>query len=152
MRFSRRTLLDGALGASLAALGAVIAYPIVRFLTPPEERGEAASQVDAGTVDDPDFRAKGYKIVRLGSQPVIVVRVAEDEFRAFSATCTHLDCIVTYRARERLIWCNCHDGRFDLQGAVVGGPPPEPLARYAVHLVRTGTSGVASVLVSRERS
>ena len=152
MRFSRRRLLDGALGAALAALGAVTVYPILRFLTPPKERGEAADQVDAGRADDPVFRQKGYKIVRLGSQPVIVIRVAENEFRAFSATCTHLDCIVTYRPRERLIWCNCHDGRFDLQGAVAGGPPPEPLDAYAVHLVREGRSGVASVLVSRQRA
>lgn len=152
MRFSRRRLLDGALGTALAALGAAIAYPILRFLTPPQEKSEATGQVEAGPVDDPAFREQGYKIVRLGSQPVIVIRVGEEEFRAFSASCTHLDCIVTYRARERLIWCNCHDGRFDLQGAVVGGPPPEPLAPYAVHVVKESRDDPGSVVVARKRS
>jgi Rieske Fe-S protein len=39
---------------------------------------------------------------------------------------------VRYVARDALIWCACHNGRFDLEGRVLAGPPPRPLARHSV--------------------
>ena len=63
-----------------------------------------------------------------------VIRVAESDYRAFSAVCTHLDCIVDFRKDKDLIWCWCHDGIYDLTGKNIGGPPPRPLAPYRVNL------------------
>jgi cytochrome b6-f complex iron-sulfur subunit len=131
----RRRLLGWFLGTSFGALLAAIAYPVVRFLNPPEEEAAATNEADAGGVGDPEFLEKGYRIVRFGSEPVIVLKVSDTEFHAFSAVCTHLACIVEYDRSRRQILCNCHNGQFDLQGQVVGGPPPRPLARFAVHLV-----------------
>jgi cytochrome b6-f complex iron-sulfur subunit len=51
---------------------------------------------------------------------------------ALSAVCTHVRCILTYNREHRSIVCPCHDGRFDLSGNVVSGPPPRPLTRYDV--------------------
>jgi cytochrome b6-f complex iron-sulfur subunit len=144
----RRRLINWFLGTSLGALVASIVYPVVRFLDPPELETAATNEVDAGTANDPEFVAKGYKIVRFGSEPVIVVRVSETDFRAFSAVCTHLACIVEYRKANQMIGCNCHNAQFDLQGQVVGGPPPKPLPPLNVHLV-AGAGGSQQVIVSR---
>jgi Rieske Fe-S protein len=46
--------------------------------------------------------------------------------------CTHLDCIVQYREDIGHIWCACHNGHYDLNGANIQGPPPRPLSRYTV--------------------
>lgn len=67
----------------------------------------------------------GFKILRFGLEPVILIRVAEGDFRAFSVTCTHLACIVTYRPELKLNWCCCHDGIYYSNGKNIGGPPPE---------------------------
>lgn len=144
----RRRLLNWFLGTSFGALLASIVYPVARFLNPPEVETAATNEVDAGAANDPEFVAKGYKIVRFGSEPVIVVRVGETDFRAFSAVCTHLACIVEYLKANQIIHCNCHNAQFNLQGQVVGGPPPKPLPPFGVHVV-AGAEGSARVIVSR---
>jgi cytochrome b6-f complex iron-sulfur subunit len=145
---SRRRLLTWFLGGSFGALVAAILYPVVRFLNPPEEESAAASEADAGAANDPEFLDKGYKIIRFGSEPVLVVRVSETEFRAFSAVCTHLACIVEYSRGRQQITCNCHNAQFNLQGEVVGGPPPRPLAPFGVHVVARAGSA-PRVIVTR---
>jgi len=131
----RRSFLNWLLGTSVGALFASAAYPVGRFLSPPEIPEATTRQVEAGRVNDAEFREKGFKIVRFGMEPVIVVRVADGLFRAFAATCTHLDCIVEYREDRNLLWCNCHNGQYDLDGQVVGGPPPHALESYAAHVI-----------------
>jgi Rieske Fe-S protein len=145
---SRRRVLSWFLGTSVGGLLAAVLYPVIRFVIPPEVPEATTNQVEAGQVSDPEFREQGYKIVRFGADPVIVVRADEGDFRAFSATCTHLDCIVEYQKEHARIWCNCHNGEYDLHGKNVGGPPPKPLESYRVHLIEQG-SGPATVVVSR---
>jgi cytochrome b6-f complex iron-sulfur subunit len=144
---SRRRFLNWLLGTSFGALLVSILYPVSRFLTPPTVATAITNETDAGPTDDPVFTEKGYKIVQFGSDPVIVVKAGEGDFRAFSAVCTHLACIVGYRSAQRTIWCNCHNGQFNLEGQVIGGPPPKPLAQYAVHLVTRGSK--TQVIVAR---
>jgi cytochrome b6-f complex iron-sulfur subunit len=150
---TRRRFLNWFLGTSLGALCVSIAYPVIRYLTPPEATSEpATNEVEVGLTNDRAFVEKGYVITRLGGKPVIVIRVSPTDFRAFSAVCTHLDCIVGYRISKHLIWCNCHNGRYNLQGQVVGGPPPKPLQRFGVHLVSKPGMAAQTVVVSRSRA
>lgn len=144
----RRRILDWFLGLSATGLLGSILYPVARFVSPPRVPEAATNSVDAGPVDDPELLDKGFKIVRFGVEPVILIRAADDDFRALTATCTHLDCIVEYRPEKRLIWCNCHDGRYDLDGRNVGGPPPRPLTPLKVQIARKG-SGSPHVIISR---
>ncbi len=137
------------LGTSLGGLVAATLYPVARFLSPPEVPEATTNEVDAGPADDPAFADKGFKIVRFGGEPVIVVRVADDDYRAYSATCTHLDCIVQYRKDRQLIWCYCHNGAYDLNGRNVAGPPPRPLTPFVVHLVDRGDAGGKKLIVAR---
>lgn len=143
----RRKLLNWFLTASGGALVVSVAYPVARYVTPPHVAESSANEVEAGEINDPDLREKGFKIIRFGSDPVIVVRVDDSVF-AFSATCTHLDCIVGFRKDTNQIWCNCHAGAYDLTGRNVGGPPPRPLTPYKVNLVAKG-SDPATIVVSK---
>ena len=81
------------------------------------------------------------------TDPVIVVRAAENDYRAFSATCTHLDCIVGYQKDRNRMWCNCHGGAYDLTGRNIAGPPPRPLTAFKVHLVAK-SEGISTIVVS----
>jgi Rieske Fe-S protein len=73
------------------------------------------------------------KIFKFGSKPGIVVRTDSGELKAFSAVCTHLDCIVQYQPETKQIWCACHNGQYNLNGKNVGGPPPRPLEEFKVN-------------------
>lgn len=70
--------------------------------------------------------------------PCILVRLGEDEFAAFSQSCTHLMCPVHFQSSTRRLVCPCHEGFFNAEdGTVLAGPPPRPLPRYPVE-VRDG--------------
>jgi len=144
----RRSLLNWFLGTSAFALLASVVYPILRFITPPRVPEATTNRVEVGPANDPELLEKGYKIVRFGVEPVILVRVAAGDLRAFSATCTHLDCIVEFQPTNQRIWCNCHSGAYNLKGQVISGPPPRPLAEYAVHLLKSA-EGSETVVISR---
>ena len=145
----RRRFLQWYLGTSLGALLASVLYPVLRFLTPPEAAEATTNEVEAGPTNDPELLEKGYKILRFGAEPVILVRVEEGQYRAFAATRTHLDCIVEYDAEHRRILCNCHGGEYDLTGRNVGGPPPRPLAPYRVDVASRGPGQLSMIVVSK---
>ena len=145
----RRRFLDWFLGTAVGALAGSILFPVLSYLRPPDVPEASTAEVEAGATNDPEFLDKGFKIVPFGPEPVIVVRVSAGEFRAMGATCTHLDCIVEFRSEQEVFHCNCHNGRFDLSGRVVSGPPPKPLTEYQVHVVRRAGNQQGVVVVSR---
>jgi len=63
-----------------------------------------------------------------------VKREKEGQIVAISAGCTHLGCIVTWDEAEKIFKCPCHDGRFDVDGRVISGPPPAPLKRHRTRI------------------
>lgn len=145
----RRGFLRWLFGGAFAGFAASVVYPVVRFVSPPEVPEASTNEVEAGLTNDPELLDRGFKIVRFGSDPVIVVRLGDDDFRAYAATCTHLDCIVEYRQDKQLLWCWCHNGVYDLQGRNIDGPPPKPLETFDVHLVDRGAAQPKTIVVSR---
>lgn len=130
---SRRTFINILFGGSLAAFIGSVIYPIFRYLNPPKDVGEATpNSVLAGTVDE--LKPNSGKIIKFGRKPVILIRTPSGDIRAFSAICTHLDCIVQYRKDFEHIWCACHNGHYDLNGINIAGPPPRPLAPFVVNI------------------
>ena len=128
----RRNFLNWLLGSWLAGVFGSVIYPISRYLVPPEIPEAAPQSVAAGKADE--IAPNTGKIVAFGTTPVIVLRTAGGELRAFAATCTHLSCTVQYRPDIERIWCACHNGHYDLNGRNIEGPPPRPLDRYDVAL------------------
>ena len=64
----------------------------------------------------------------------MVIRTPK-EFKAYSAICTHLGCLVDWESQKHEIICPCHAGTFDVEGRNVSGPPSRPLPLYQVNVV-----------------
>lgn len=129
---SRRRLLEGFLKLTVGALAAAVLYPVARFLSPPRVAEETSSRVLAGSVSE--LAKSKWKIFPFGSEPGILIEKAPGQYVALAATCTHLQCTVQYEESRKDIWCACHNGRYDLQGRNVSGPPPRPLTPYVVQV------------------
>ncbi len=127
----RRRLLGFLFGSGVTASLISFIYPIFKFVLPPR-RAEMDADTVAAQADE--LAPSTGKIFRFGNQPAILIRLADGNYRALSAVCTHLNCTVQYRQRERDIWCACHNGVYNLQGGNVSGPPPRPLREFAVHV------------------
>jgi Rieske Fe-S protein len=130
---TRRSFINILFGGSLFAFIGSVVYPIFRFLNPPKDVGEATpNSILAGTVDE--LAPNSGKIIKFGRKPVILIRTPSGDIRAFSAICTHLDCIIQYRKDFEHIWCACHNGHYNLNGINIAGPPPRPLAPFKVNI------------------
>lgn len=70
--------------------------------------------------------------VVLSEQQIVVTQPSEGEFKAFTAVCTHAQCVVSEPA-DGTIPCDCHGSRYDAAtGEVTGGPAPAPLSEVAI--------------------
>jgi Rieske Fe-S protein len=128
----RRRFLDYLLGTSVFATLAAIFYPIAKFMVPPQVVEAQQNSVPVGK--NADFAANAGKIFKFGSKPGIIIRTEAGDLKAFSASCTHLDCIVQYDPKSKQIICACHNGVYDLTGRNVSGPPPRPLEEFSVNV------------------
>ncbi|MDO8525746.1 MAG: Rieske 2Fe-2S domain-containing protein [Candidatus Omnitrophota bacterium] len=131
-KITRRQFINYILGGSLLGLAASAAYSIFRYITPPEGSETAVLSVVAGKSGE--LTLNSGKIFRFGVTPGLLINTAKGELLAFNAVCTHLNCTVQYDPQAICIWCPCHNGRFDLNGKVISGPPPRPLEKYLVNI------------------
>lgn len=130
---SRRGLFKYALlGFSAAATVGGVLYPILAYLWPPEQAGAAGGgPVDvAATADLPPGKGEVFSV---NNKPVLVINTP-DGYKALSATCTHLGCILFWNEQREVITCPCHEAYFNTNGAVISGPPPAPLPTYRVQV------------------
>jgi Rieske Fe-S protein len=68
------------------------------------------------------------------AEKVVVTQPASGDFKAFSAVCTHMGCIVSQIANGT-IDCPCHGSQYSIKtGAVVAGPAPSPLPAESIKL------------------
>ena len=128
----RRRIVEVLLGGGLFASFLSFVYPVLRYLVPPKLPDLAGDAVLAAHV--PEMKPNTAKTFRFGTRPGLLVETATGEYRAMSATCTHLGCTVQYRPDLREIWCACHNGMYDLNGRNISGPPPRPLEAFEVQV------------------
>jgi cytochrome b6-f complex iron-sulfur subunit len=139
---SRRSVLDVLLGIGAIGWIASIVYPVLRYLRPISPQ-TGAGPVRLSAEQAGKLEREHSVIVREGSTRLLVFEDAGQEVRALEARCTHEGCTVQYVPGDSVIWCACHNGRFDLQGKVLSGPPPRPLARWTARREADGTVIVA---------
>lgn len=122
---NRRRFIDWCIGCGLCAGGVGMAAPAAMFLWPARKGGPGATDLPVGRAEE--WPVGGGRVVQLHARPVLVIRREADEFRAFSAICTHLGCLVKWNEQIARIECPCHAAAFDDAGRVISGPPPAPL-------------------------
>ena len=127
----RRRFVEVLLGSGFLATAIAFVYPVLRYLIPPKASDLGSDSVIAGRVGE--LKPNSGKVFRFGNRPGLLIRSSNGEYRAMSATCTHLSCTVQYRDDLHQVWCACHNGQYNLSGQNVGGPPPRPLEEYAVN-------------------
>ena len=96
-----------------------------------------------------EFRILGSEDIEVGGSyvfslpedkgPVILVRLSENEYVAYSQKCTHLQCPVIWKKSESKLVCPCHHGAFNVKtGDVLYGPPERPLPRIKLDVRKEG--------------
>lgn len=126
---TRRHFLDLLLGTSAIVWLASVLYPIIRYLKPLPQTG-ATGPTHLTRDEAAKLEQNKFVIVPVSGQRVIVLQAPDQQLFALSAKCTHEGCTITYQPGQSQLWCPCHDGRFDLTGRVLSGPPPKPLAKF----------------------
>jgi cytochrome b6-f complex iron-sulfur subunit len=141
-RPTRRSLLDVLLGVGALGFLSSVVYPVLRYLKPlaPQE-GSGALRLTREEIVR--LEKEHSLILRHGPTRVLLFEDPEQRLRALEARCTHEGCTVQYVPGDSVIWCACHNGRFDLDGRVLAGPPPRPLARWLAQREPDGNVSVA---------
>jgi len=123
------------LGLILAVLGSTaigsFAYPLIRFLAPPEAKIKA----ERLTLKKDNIKSGEAKDIVFGNTPAIVINRPGKGYIALSKVCTHLGCLVKYDKDKKQLICPCHAGVYNLEGQVVSGPPPKPLPELTLKVV-----------------
>ena len=66
------------------------------------------------------------------AEKVVVTQPTKNDFKAFSAICTHQGCIVS-NVSDGIISCPCHGSQYSIKdGSVQGGPAPRPLPEKTI--------------------
>jgi len=129
----RRDVLKLALGAWGALCSLPVLGMILQYVTPVAEKGGVRQSILVG--QSGDFAEGSVKIVRFNRDPVLLIHTSAGQFRALSARCTHLGCVVQYQdSPVPHFGCNCHGSQFDMNGVNISGPAPRPLPPYRVML------------------
>lgn len=107
-------------------------YGVLKYIFPPPTLEKPVQSLLVAKTQDIPINAS--KIIKFNRRPIILVHTPQGQFKAFSANCTHLGCVVEYKANEREFHCNCHGSVFDLSGRNIKGPAPAPLPPLKVTL------------------
>ncbi|MBK3571378.1 Rieske (2Fe-2S) protein [Streptomyces sp. MBT62] len=117
---TRRTVLVTGAAAALAA-------GCSKYGDSSDSSGSSSVKASGGQelAKTADIPVGGGKILK--AQKIVVTQPKKDEFKAFSAICTHQGCTVSAIANGT-INCPCHGSKFNIaDGTVAGGPAPKPL-------------------------
>src|SRR5215470_3900718 len=127
--FTRRRLVR--LGW-ITAIGVIVGgqlWLLLKLFFAPIAPGQGRGQFPVGPLEQ--FPVGSVTHVRQGR--FLLVRQPTGVL-ALSDECTHQKCTVDYLPEGSVIFCPCHGAQFSATGAVLAGPAPRPLDRFATTL------------------
>jgi menaquinol-cytochrome c reductase iron-sulfur subunit len=127
-----------------AAVAAILAVPILRFLLSPVIRGskpDSESWLSLGALDQfpsGETRLATYRDPVATSSdgetaniPCWVRNMDGAKFQVFAINCAHLGCPVRWFPQSGLFMCPCHGGVYYSDGSRASGPPERGLFEYS---------------------
>ncbi len=130
----RRRFLKLGVGVVGGALGLGYLGLAGDFLIPPSDLSKPLQEV--GKIGD--FSVGSPTLVAYqgsgGSEGVYVTNLGDNGWLALDFHCTHLQCPVNWYDATKQYICPCHGGTYDINGNVLGGPPPHPLPRRIIKI------------------
>lgn len=165
-RQSRRGFLKIATTAMGGAIGAIIAFPLVRYVLFPVGRRVVTSGSDPVDVMNAAELKPGAPPVRVqirasqvrdgwGAAADVplgaawVRKTAEGKVEALSSVCPHLGCAVDFDAEGGVFKCPCHRSAFAADGNKISGPSKRGLDPLPV---KVGDDGRVKVTFIRYRT
>jgi len=139
---SRRVFLFKLSLALNAAVGAVLAVPLVGYLLGPALKKSSATGawIPLGPLSDfpigetrlASFRSPvaSFNDGDTANTACWVSRLAAQQFQVFAINCAHLGCPVRWFAQSKLFLCPCHGGAYYEDGSRASGPPERGLFQY----------------------
>jgi Rieske Fe-S protein len=145
---TRRAVMLGASGAGLAVvLTACSGYGTSATVdnggdsasdpAPASSAGDSGGAAGSGDSGNAAGLAKAADIPKGGGkifkkQKIVVTQTNDGKFKAFTAVCTHLGCVVG-SVSDGTINCPCHGSKFNIaDGSVANGPATQPLAEKKI--------------------
>jgi Rieske Fe-S protein len=83
------------------------------------------------------------KVPAKGSGGSWLLAAADGSVIAFDPRCPHQACLYDWDPGRDRFACRCHDAFFDIDGAVISGPPPRALDRLETRPAGDGVIEVA---------
>jgi menaquinol-cytochrome c reductase iron-sulfur subunit len=143
---SRRVFLFKLAVMLNAAVGAVLAVPLVGYLLGPalKKGANTGAWITLGSINDfpvgetrlADFRSPVASFDDGDTAKVAcwVRRISAQQFQVFAINCAHLGCPVRWFAQSKLFMCPCHGGAYYQDGSRASGPPERGLFEYRYKL------------------
>ena len=117
-------------GGSVPALPTIIASAAGSTVTVDNVSGTALATVGTAA------------LIQAGGNNILVARTAQDTFSAFTAVCTHEQCVVTGFQSGAFV-CPCHGSQYNTSGQVQQGPATRALQRFTTQF----TNNVLTITV-----
>ena len=131
MSLTRREALAGVWLTALAAAAAASAWLAQRFARPAATTGQFGGLFDMGGIAELPAAGAAPRHEPVGR--FWLVR-APAGLLALHKACTHLECLCAWDPQTNEFVCPCHGSRFASDGALLTGPAPRPLDRFAVRI------------------
>lgn len=132
----RRSFLFRAATTTLGASGVFLMATLVQALMPPGRSIDGLTKVGRSVVGRLSELTVGEPVMaEYGDDRIFVVRVADNDVRAFDVACPHARCTLFYNEEADRFDCPCHGSAFTLTGQRIEGPAPRGMVEAATEVV-----------------
>ena len=162
-QLSRRDFIKAATGVVGGVITAALGIPVVGYLIAPALREDkAGAPIVVGKLEDipvGKFHPFSFTVTKVNGWErtasnyggyILRRSEAPDDILILSSRCTHLSCTVNWKEEAQVFICPCHDAKFDKDGKVLDGPPPEPLGHFEYHVDDQGLLSIVPVELKSE--